>query len=39
MARWREQLFATVARNAASPVEYFGLPPERTVQVGEQIPL
>ena len=39
MAGWRKKLFVAVARNAASPVDYFGLPPERTVQVGEQIPL
>ena len=36
---WRKRLFAAVARNAASPVTYFGLPPERTVQIGSEIPL
>ena len=39
MALWRKKLFSTIARNAASPVEYFGLPPERTVQLGSEIPL
>jgi KUP system potassium uptake protein len=39
MMLWRKRLFAAVARNAASPVEYFGLPPERTIQIGSEIPL
>jgi KUP system potassium uptake protein len=39
MARWRKRLFVTMARNAASPVEYFKLPTERTVTVGSQIEL
>jgi KUP system potassium uptake protein len=39
MSRWRKQLFVAVARNAASPVEYFGLPDERTITMGSQIPL
>jgi KUP system potassium uptake protein len=39
MQRWRKKLFVAIARNAASPVEYFGLPHERTVTMGSQIPL
>jgi KUP system potassium uptake protein len=39
MARWRKLLFIAMARNAASPVEHFGLPAERTVTVGAQIAL
>jgi KUP system potassium uptake protein len=39
MMLWRKRLFAGIARNAASPVEYFGLPPERTIQIGSEIPL
>ncbi len=39
MMLWRKRIFAAFARNAASPVEYFGLPPERTVQMGSEIPL
>jgi len=37
MARWRERLFATLARNAVSPVEYFNLPANRVIEVGTQI--
>ena len=39
MAWWRKRLFVAMARNSASPVEYFRLPPERTVTVGSQIEL
>jgi KUP system potassium uptake protein len=39
MSRWRKKLFVTVARNAASPVDYFRLPDERTITIGSQIPL
>ena len=39
MSRWRKRLFLTLAHNAASPVEYFALPGERVVTMGEQIPL
>jgi KUP system potassium uptake protein len=34
---WRKKLFILMARNAASPVEAFGLPPERTVIMGAQV--
>jgi len=37
MALWRERLFATLARNAGSPVEYFNLPANRVIEVGTQI--
>ena len=37
MARWRKQLVVVMARNAASPIEQFGLPSERTVVVGSQV--
>jgi KUP system potassium uptake protein len=39
MRRWRKRLFVALARNAASPVEYFGLPPDRTISVSAQIPI
>jgi KUP system potassium uptake protein len=39
MRGWRKRLFVTMARNAASPVEYFRLPGERTVTIGSQIEL
>jgi KUP system potassium uptake protein len=33
----RQKLFIVMARNAASPIEHFGLPPERTVIMGSQV--
>jgi len=39
LARWRKRLFVALARNAASPVEYFQLPRDRTVIMGSQIEL
>jgi KUP system potassium uptake protein len=36
---WRKRLFIAMARNAASPVEHFGLPSEQTVIVGSQVAL
>lgn len=37
MPRWRKGIFMAMARNAASPVGYFDLPPERVVTLGAQI--
>lgn len=37
MARWRKKLFVALARNAASPIDAFGLPSERTVIMGSQV--
>jgi KUP system potassium uptake protein len=37
MHRWRKSLFTAMARNAASPIQQFSLPVERTVTVGSQI--
>jgi KUP system potassium uptake protein len=39
MARWRKALFVTMARNAATPTDYFHLPNERVVTLGAQIKL
>ena len=39
MARWRKRLFAAMARNSASPVDYFCLPLDRTVTVASPIEL
>jgi KUP system potassium uptake protein len=39
MARWRKRLFVALWRNASSPIEYFRLPPDRTVIVGAEIPI
>jgi KUP system potassium uptake protein len=37
MQRWRKQLFLVLWHNAASPIEFFRLPEDRTVMVGGQI--
>ncbi len=37
MAMWRDRLFATMARNAGSVVEYFNLPTNRVIELGSQI--
>jgi KUP system potassium uptake protein len=39
MDPWRKKVFLTMARNAASPIEHFGLPVDRTVAMGSQINL
>jgi KUP system potassium uptake protein len=39
LARWRKRLFMGISRNSASPVEYFGLPDDRTVTIGAHIEL
>jgi KUP system potassium uptake protein len=39
MELWRKNLFIAMARNAASPIDHFGLPGDRTVIMGSQIML
>jgi len=39
MARWRKMLFAFLTRNARPPTDFFGLPPNRVVELGLQIEL
>jgi KUP system potassium uptake protein len=39
MRRWRKRLFVAMFRNAASPVDYFRLPGERTITIGSQLSL
>jgi KUP system potassium uptake protein len=39
MARWREKLFAVMSRNARPATAFFGLPPNRVVELGAQIRL
>ncbi len=39
MSKWRKRLFLDLAHNAASPIEYFRLPDDRTVTMGERIEL
>ncbi len=37
MPPWRKSIFVAMERNAASPVDYFDLPPERIVTLGAQL--
>jgi len=37
MALWRERLFAMMSRNATTATAYFGIPPGRVVELGEQV--
>ncbi len=37
MARWRKKLFIFMTRNAQSATSFFGLPPNRVVELGAQI--
>jgi KUP system potassium uptake protein len=37
MAKWRKMLFAYMSRNARSATEFFGIPPNRVVELGAQI--
>ena len=39
MARWRKRLFIVMARNAQTASAFFGLPPNRVVELGAQIRL
>jgi KUP system potassium uptake protein len=39
LTAWGKKLFVAMARNAASPVDHFGLPSDRTVMMGSQIAL
>jgi KUP system potassium uptake protein len=37
MVKWRKRLFAIMSRNARSATQYFGIPPNRVVELGAQI--
>ncbi len=37
MARWRKKLFVVMSQNARSAAEFFGLPPNRVVELGAQV--
>ncbi|MGZ3424096.1 MAG: potassium transporter Kup [Polyangiales bacterium] len=37
MSRWRKSLFAFISRNARPATAYFGLPPNRVVELGMQV--
>jgi KUP system potassium uptake protein len=39
MARWRKMLFAFLSRNSRTATAFFGLPPNRVVEMGAQIEL
>jgi KUP system potassium uptake protein len=39
MFRWRKTLFSFISRNAQSATQYFGIPPDRVVELGMQINL
>jgi KUP system potassium uptake protein len=39
MARWRKRLFGLMSRNAETAMLYFGLPPNRVVELGTQVAL
>ena len=39
MMRWRKRLFIFMARNASSPTDFFGIPPNRVVEMGARIEL
>lgn len=39
MAAWRARLFSVMSRNAQSATAFFGLPPNRVVELGAQIPV
>ena len=39
MAAWRKKLFIVMARNAQTASSFFGLPPNRVVELGAQIQL
>jgi len=37
MARWRKRLFVLMSQNARGATEFFGIPPNRVVELGTQI--
>jgi len=37
MMRWRKKIFVFMSRNARSATEFFGIPPNRVVELGTQI--
>ena len=37
LSRWRKKLFIIMSRNARSATEFFGIPPNRVVELGAQI--
>ncbi len=39
MAIWREEIFATMSRNALRPTDYFRIPANRVIELGMQVEL
>ena len=39
LARWRKTLFGFLSRNARTATAFFGIPPNRVVEIGAQIEL
>ena len=37
LAYWRKRLFIVMSRNAATASAFFGLPPNRVVELGAQV--
>jgi K+ transporter len=37
MARWRERMFAAMARNAGNVTDYFNIPTNRVIELGTRI--
>jgi KUP system potassium uptake protein len=37
MVKWRKSLFAFMSRNASNPTIFFGIPPNRVIELGTQI--
>lgn len=39
MSQWRKFLFSMMSRNAMNPTSFFGIPPERVIEIGAQVRL
>ena len=37
MWRWRERMFAAMARNAGNVTDYFGIPTNRVIELGTRV--
>jgi KUP system potassium uptake protein len=37
MARWRERMFAAMARNSANITDYFNIPTNRVIELGTKV--
>ena len=39
MASWRKIIFSAMSRNAMNPTNFFGIPPDRVIEIGAQVRL